>query len=325
MKKKISLRVPDESKGMRLDQFLAEKLSGHVDQPLSKAKVRKLIMAGAVYLNQKRVRIASKELFRQALVDVILDTDRLFNDRASQQESFELTAQHILYEDHDIIAVNKPAGIPTQATLDQARDHLYAAVQRYIAKRDSKPGAYVGLHHRLDFDTSGIVLFTKTKAANPGVSEIFSARKAQKTYVAIAWNLENRTLRKTWTIKNYLNRSSQSGKGRMRFTAVTSGGDYAETELQVLETLNQAVFIEARPKTGRTHQIRVHLSEEGLPVLGDPVYGLREKEPIKSQRLMLHAHRLEFPHPITQKPIVIESIIPDAFQKAIQGLRNPSV
>ncbi|HEX4924708.1 MAG TPA: RluA family pseudouridine synthase, partial [Bdellovibrionales bacterium] len=260
MRKKLSFKVPPEARGARLDAYLAQALGEKLPQVMSKAKARKLIMAGAVYLNQKRVRIASKELIVGALVDVIIDPERLFSDKASQQPPFEVRDNDVLFEDQWLIAVNKPAGIPTQPTLDQARDHLYAAVQRFLARRDKKAQPYVGLHHRLDFDTSGVVLFTKAREANKGVSALFAERLAQKTYHALSWNLSGRQLPVEWTVKNHLGRAGTTGKDRMRFKSVKAGGDYAETQLRVLGAKGQVVHVEARPKTGRTHQIRVHLS-----------------------------------------------------------------
>lgn len=314
MRKKFSFKVPPEARGARLDSYLTQALGDKLPQGISKAKARKLIMAGAVYLNQNRVRIASKELIVGAVVDVILDPDRLFSDKASQQAPFEVRDADILFEDQWLIAVNKPTGIPTQQTLDQARDHLYAAVQRFLARRDQRPQPYVGLHHRLDFDTSGVVLFTKAREANKGVSALFADRLAQKTYHALSWNVAGKALPAQWVVKNHLGRAGVSGKDRMRFKSLKAGGDYAETQLRVLKTRDSVVLLEAKPKTGRTHQIRVHLSEEGLPILGDPIYGLREREPVRSKRLMLHAFKLEFPHPITNKPIAVESPLPSDFE-----------
>ncbi len=108
----------------------------------------------------------------------------------------------------------------------------------------------------------------------------------------------------------------------MRFTAVQSGGDLAETQLKVLRRGDQEVLLEARPKTGRTHQIRVHLSEDNLPIHGDPIYGLREREPRRSTRLMLHAYKLEFPHPLTNKHIAIESPLPKEFANPTPQISN---
>ncbi|MEQ1875153.1 MAG: RluA family pseudouridine synthase [Bdellovibrionia bacterium] len=313
MRKKLSFKVDPEGRGQRLDNYLTRVLANALPQVMSKAKARKLIMAGAGYLNQKRVRIASKELIQGALVDVILDTERLFSDKASNQAAFEVQGRDVLFEDKWLIVVNKPAGIPTQATLDQARDHLYAAVQRFLKRRDGHD-PYCGLHHRLDFDTSGVVLFTKMREANAGVSAIFAERLAHKTYQAVSWNIEGKARPAPWMIKNHLDRAGKTGKDRMRFKSVSAGGDFAETRFEVLAKDLDRVLIQAEPKTGRTHQIRVHLSEQGLPILGDPIYGLREREPRRSPRLMLHAYRLEFPHPITGAKIKVESPLPAEFE-----------
>lgn len=313
MRKKLTFKVPFSAKGSRLDNYLAQALVEQVPQGMSKSKVRKLIMAGAVHLNKKRIKIASKELIANATIEVFLDTDRLFNDKASLQKSYEVHHDDVLFEDRWLIAVNKPTGIPTQPTLDESRDHLYAAVQRFLSNRDRK-SVYCGLHHRLDFDTSGVVLFTKMREANVGVAELFSERLAQKTYRAVSWNPNQLKLPKTWEIANHLGRAGKTGKDRMRITAVKSGGDFAETHFELLKDEGSIVVLSAKPKTGRTHQIRVHLSEYGLPIAGDPIYGMRDREPERAPRLMLHAYRLEFPHPMTGSRIVIEAPLPEGFE-----------
>jgi RluA family pseudouridine synthase len=330
MRKKINIKVTPAHRGERLDHFLTHALSGQVTQVISKSKVRKLIMAGAVFLNRNRVKIASKEMIPGANIEVMLDTDKLFNDRASLQAPFELSEADVLYEDSYLIAVNKPSGLPTQPTLDPERDHLYAALQRFLMRRNEKRMPYVGLHHRLDFDTSGIVLFTVAREANAGVSALFSERTAQKTYLAVGWNIENKVLENKWVITNHIGRSAVSGKGRMKMAAIKSGGDFAETHFLIQKNYlyrtpakeHHAVLVEAQPKTGRTHQIRVHMSEYGLPVIGDLTYGLREREPVKGARLMLHAWKLEFRHPMTGKHLLIKCPVPTDFSNVLNQLET---
>jgi 23S rRNA pseudouridine1911/1915/1917 synthase len=317
--KKLSLTVSPEQQGKRLDQVLSEWLPIALNTPLSKGKVRKLIIAGAVYLNGTRVRIASKELRSRAKIDVLVDLAKLMDDGRAQDQVFKMSSSHILYEDEFLIAVNKPPGLPTQPTLDEARDNLFAAVKKFLKERDKVAEPYVGLHHRLDRDTSGVILFTKKTEANAGVAELFSGRNAQKTYNALTLNpgkAPGKIIDTEFEIKNYLGRAPSSGKKSL-FTAVRSGGDFAHTSFKVLEKRNSGLWIEAQPHTGRTHQIRVHLAESGLPILGDATYGGDLK---KAPRLMLHAVNLTFEHPIQHTHISIDSPLPEDFSRCLRSL-----
>jgi 23S rRNA pseudouridine1911/1915/1917 synthase len=325
--KKLSLTTLPAHEGKRLDHVLAEWLPEALNQPISKGKVRKLIVAGAVYLNGSRVRIASKELRARARVDVYVDLAKLENDATQADRSFEMSGEDILFEDEFLIAVNKPPGLPTQPTLDEARDNLYALVKKFLKSRDRVSEPYLGLHHRLDRDTSGVILFTKKTEANAGVAELFSGRKAQKIYQALSTRSvsgSDSVIEDAFEIKNYLGPDrgppgTQKSTKKVRFTAVRSGGDFAHTSFRVLEKLPQAFLIEASPHTGRTHQIRVHLSESSLPILGDATYGGNLK---LAPRLMLHAVSLTFPHPIHQTQISICSPLPKDFTQCLKTLKG---
>ena len=321
--KKLTLRAAPEDKGKRLDQFLADRLPSALGEEVSKGKVRKLVVAGAVYINNHRVRIASKAVLPGARVDVYVDQQKMNAGGPSKDVSFEMRPELILFEDEYLIAVNKPYGLPTQPTLDEARENLYAAVKKFVAKRDGDPQAYVGLHHRLDRDTSGVILFTKKPEANAGVADLFTKHIAEKTYNALTGPFQGELLDE-WSVKNYLGKAPGGGK-RTRFTAVRSGGDFAHTDFRVLERCARGLWIEAKPRTGRTHQIRVHLSEYGLPILADPTYGSRavgSSGRVTAPRLMLHAVSLTFPHPIHKNQISIQSPIPEDFTQCLQRLRG---
>jgi RluA family pseudouridine synthase len=327
----LRFRVSPEFKDQRLDQVLAVELPRLAGRPLSKSKVRQLIVAGAVYLNRSRVRIASKTLRLGAEIEVHIRWDRV--EQKTRTETVVMDASWILFEDEDLIVVNKPPGLPTQPTVDEARANLFAVVKRFLKTRQSGD-PYLGLHHRLDRDTSGVVLFTKTVRANAGIARAFQEHLAQKTYVCLSRrdpqskrvsNGELSRVPPDWIIQNFL---GKVGKGRIqKFGSVRSGGDPAETRFAVLERLkNDHYFIQAQPKTGRTHQIRVHLSEEGLPIVGDSLYGALAS-PIQlpggiKMRLALHARELELPHPITGVSLKIQSPIPEDLQSCLKQLQS---
>ncbi len=318
--RKIQLTVRDEGAGKRLDQFLADSLPGPLGQPLSKAKVRQLVVAGAVYLNGKRVRIASKTVFNGARVEAYVDLKKLFESHPSRVDiPFTMGPDSILFEDDDLIAVNKPAGLPTQPTVDEARANLFAVVKRYLSERDRNPGAYVGLHHRLDRDTSGVILFTKRLSANAGVARLFAEHLAEKTYLALA-RKPSRLPPPAWKVDNFLAGEKGGGRARRnRYQSVRSGGDRAITDFRLVEELPSALLIEAKPRTGRTHQIRVHLSEGGMPILGDTTYG---GEDPAVPRLLLHAAALTFPHPAHNNTVTVQAPIPKDFAECLQALKG---
>ncbi|MDY0004162.1 MAG: RluA family pseudouridine synthase [Polyangia bacterium] len=332
--RRITFWTHDADLGRRLDELLSEHLAESSGQPLSKGAVRRIIVAGAVSVNGRPVRAASAVLGPGARVEARVDLERLEARGAARARRFVMTEERILYEDGQLLVVDKPPGLPTHATLDAARDSLVAATERYLRERDgienTERAPYLGLHQRLDRDTSGALLFAKDPAVNSALGRLFSERLVQKTYLALAVRPKEPPP-STWTVENYLGpapRRKGMGK-RTRYQAVRSGGAPARTDFRLLETFARGLLVEARPRTGRTHQIRVHLAGAGLPIMGDDLYGLAEgarpghdsagQEP---PRLMLHASSLAFPHPSTGDGLVIESPLPEDFRAWLSRLRS---
>jgi 23S rRNA pseudouridine1911/1915/1917 synthase len=314
---------------MQLGQVLSEWLPAALRRPVSKAKVRKLIMAGAVRLNGRPVRNASKTLASGATIEAYIDPAKLFAASTSRDRVFELTAAHILFEDDDLIVIDKPPGLPSQPTVDEARDNLLAALTRFLSTRDRIGKPYVGVHQRLDRDTSGVVLFTKSRHVNAAVAEIFSNHHVRKIYQALTAARREPGLRtkleKQWTVKNHLGKVGSKSK-RARYGAVDSDGALAETSFRVIAEHPGGAWIEAVPRTGRTHQIRVHLAGCGLPILGDDLYGAdntAEVDHARAPRLMLHAAELKFPHPITRRELCVRSPLPADFKECLERIRKP--
>lgn len=209
----------------------------------------------------------------------------------------------ILFEDKWLLIVNKPAGLPTQSTVDKSRKNLYD-----ILRSDGR-WPYLGLHHRLDVPTSGVVLLTKDKGINKSISEDFKNRIIKKTYNCLVVG------KPAWTerqVENHLKQIKGRG-GKALMQAVLSGGDFASTSFRVLETLNNGALIEALPHTGRMHQIRVHLQGIKFPIFGDALYG---KIDSRVSRLMLHACRLDFQHPISKIDLTVNAPLPIDFLSA---------
>jgi 23S rRNA pseudouridine1911/1915/1917 synthase len=275
--KTIDFRVEALPDDPRLDKVIPL----HAKE-LSRAKARKLIEAGSVYLNQKRCRLNGKTVALGDKIRLVIAASPALPPPAWDES-------RILFESSDLLVVNKPPFLPTHETIDSSRFHLVQALQEFLAKRDGqKPSLiYLGIHHRLDRDTSGAILFTKRKEANAAVAQAFQERKVQKTYLALCQG----RLPEPVTLRSFL---GPSPRNKRVFCSVKKGGKFAETEVRALESRKVGgkviSLVEARPKTGRTHQIRVHLAENGLPILGDKTYGVAHDG---AERVMLHAWKLE--------------------------------
>jgi RluA family pseudouridine synthase len=322
--KRFQTRVPGSVPKDRLDLFLFEWLPHASGLPLTKRQIRMLIVAGAVYVNLHRNKSSASPIYTGAMIEVYFDEEKINQDQPTRMMETRFDADLIVYEDEYLIIVNKPSGLPTQPTVDPNRANLFDLLKRMLAHRDKNSTPYVGLHHRLDKDTSGLVLFTKKEQANKGVSELFLKHKIQKTYQCICWRSPNaRSLKpgEEFRIENYLGKVSDSG-GRAKFGEVRSGGDLAITDFMTLEVFRDMYWLRARPKTGRTHQIRVHTSEALMPIVGDSLY-FPEKLAVflSAPRLMLHAAGLEFLHPITQEKMEISADLPSEFVEVLGQLK----
>ena len=328
---KFTFRIESKT---RLDIFLrselAQTVSTYIEKSaavsLSNSKIRRMIIAGAVSVDGLHIRRPAYELAGGQTVCVEFDEEKFFFEKQADDIAFEMTAADVLYEDGDLIAVNKPAFLPTEETVvgGEKRDCLHAALVRYLWAQEARlrNPPYVGIMHRLDRETSGVILFTKTRAVNAAVHEMFEKRAVQKIYRAVCAisekterTQESRRLEKgsTFFVENHIGRiSPKSARAKWGELLAERGGLYARTDFTVLTrgiiVGNPVVQIEARPLTGRTHQIRVHLASIGLPILGDVLYGAP-----KYTRTMLHAQRLSFQHPVNGKTITVSAPLPEGF------------
>jgi 23S rRNA pseudouridine1911/1915/1917 synthase len=286
--RRVTRTVAASEAGRRLDDFLAAWLPEALARPLSRSAVRRLIMAGAVRAGGRPLRRPAYVLAAGQRLEAAVSIERL---EPARDVAFEVRRERILYEDDDLIAVDKPAGLSTVPTADPKRPHLVGAVQAYL-KSD-----YVGVHQRLDRETSGAVLFTKERGANPALARAFAEHRIEKTYHALG--ARPRSLPPApWSATSAV------------------GGQSAETTFTGLEVLTEAVLVEARPRTGRKHQIRIHLAAAGMPILGDERYGGPA-----APRLMLHALALALPHPRDGRTIRIESPYPADFTAVLAHAR----
>ena len=321
----LAWRIDATQQGQRLDHILAAALSRLLQREITRAQARRLIEGGTVRCQARPERRASCKPAAGSHLEVRFDPAMLGPVQpAASAGEITWSADRILFEDAWLLAVDKPPGLPTQPTLDPRRASLFSTVQAWLRARDGAD-SYLGLHHRLDRDTSGLVLFTKDRAANPGAAALFAGKTLRKTYQALA--VAGPAVADAWTVDNYLGAVGRERQAT-RYGAVRSGGDPAQTEFRVLERLPDALFVEARPLTGRTHQIRVHLAEGGHPILGDTHYGGPRQVRAGSgggmvtpPRVMLHAARLEFVHPMTGAALDLACPLPADFAECLQNLR----
>ncbi len=221
----------------------------------------------------------------------------------------------VLCDDGDVIAVDKPAGVSTHAPDAGRHDDAVSRLQRWLAARHGgEPSAqYLGVHQRLDRDTSGVLVFARSRTANKGLAAAFEGRAASKTYVAVApWR---QGLAAQGTLVHDL---VPADDGLMRALAPSSRPPpkavRAVTKYRVLERHGARALLELRPETGRTHQLRVQCAAMGAPLSGDPSYG---GEP--APRLMLHARDLTLTHPTRGAPVTFHAPVPRLFERWLRG------
>jgi 23S rRNA (cytosine1962-C5)-methyltransferase len=264
-------------------------------------------MAGAARVDGRPTRRPAFALRAGALVEALVDPSRLPSGSAPEAPD---APPRVLFEDDDLLAVDKPAGLAFHASADPRRPHLVGRVAAWLASRAPGAPPYLGVHQRLDRDTSGVTLFAKAPRANVGLAAQFEGRAVEKTYAA-AVARPARLPPRAWTCEQALGRV---GRGRQGALAVAEGGRAARTEFRLLAVGPRALLVEARPLTGRQHQVRVHLALSGLPILGDEVYGGPQ-----ARRLLLHAARLRLRHPVSGAELVVECPPPPEFHAALAG------
>lgn len=304
--RRFSRRVAAADAGRRLESWSQEWLSGVLARPVSRSEIRRWIMAGAVRLEGARPRSPGAVIEAGRRVAAAVRAEAVAGPRPTAPG--RLLASQILFEDEFLVVVDKPPGIPTHETADPRRPHLVGLLTRLLAER-ARGEIRLGVHQRLDRDTSGVILFSKDRSADPGLARQFAGRAVSKTYHAFT-ERPKKIPPERWTVVGPV---GPAGK---------ETDEEARTDFRRLEVFERALLVEARPHTGRKHQIRVHLAQGGLAILGDDRYGRpRTSETPAAPRLMLHASRLELRHPVSGAPLVIECAWPSDFLKMAAALR----
>jgi 23S rRNA pseudouridine1911/1915/1917 synthase len=289
-----------DSPGERLDRFVAARSPG-----LSRTHARELIDAGLVTVNGQPAR-ASLKLKRGDLVLVTVPPEP-----APRLEPEELPL-NIVYEDGDLIVIDKPAGLAVHPAPGHPGHTLANAILHYLPSLAEEAGSLrPGLVHRLDKDTSGLLVVAKNRPAQADLSEQFKSRAVSKTYLVL---VKGRLSPESGVIEADIGRDPRN---RQRMAVVTRGRE-ARTEYRVVRYIRDYSLLEIRPQTGRTHQIRVHLAAIGFPVVGDAAYGAKSRY---VGRQFLHASRLGFRLPSSDRYVEFESPLPPDLARALEEIR----
>lgn len=294
--------VKDEEANLRLDKVVANKY-----KELSRTNIQKLIEENRILVNNKNQKASYK----------VLTNDNIQIEEMQAKE-IDLKPQDIpldiIYEDNDIIVVNKQKGLVVHPANGNPEGTLVNAIMAICKNSLSGIGGEIrpGIVHRLDKDTSGLIIIAKNDKAHINLSEQIKNREIEKTYIALVRGVikENEA-----TINMPIGRST---KDRKKMT-VTKNGKNAVTHFKVMKRYDTYTLLEIKIETGRTHQIRVHMAEIGYPIIGDAVYSNGKNE-FQVEGQMLHAAKLTFKHPITNKELNLEAPLPKYFEDILNKL-----
>jgi len=294
-----------EDEGIRIDKFLAQRFPQY-----SRTYFQYLIETGSVLLNGEVVK---KRIVPEEGDEIEVCFQAI--PEASSSLIPESIPLEILYEDEHILAINKPPGMVTHPAPGHWSGTFVNALLGHC--KEIAPGSdplRPGIVHRLDKDTSGILLAAKTTPAHQRLIELFTERRMQKLYLAVCAGRPQNGIINAPIARHPVHRKEM---------AVLPDGREAITEVQVAAFNEKASLVLLKPKTGRTHQIRVHMKHIGCPILGDPIYGRKDSH--GPQRQLLHAYRLEFDHPITGSSMRITAPIPEDLKNWMKSLCGPTL
>ena len=285
--------------GIRLDKFVGDRCPG-----LSRTRARKLIDEGFVSVNGRPAK-ASFRLSVDDKVDIVVPPE------PPASLSPEAIPLKIVYEDADLLVIDKSAGLTVHPAPGHPSGTLVNAVLSYLpALAGGEDPVRPGIVHRLDRDTSGLIIVAKNRAAHENLSDQFKARSVSKSYIVL---VKGKLVPESGIIEAAIGRDPRN---RQRMAVVAKGRE-ARTEYRVIKYVGDYSLLEIRPQTGRTHQIRVHLAAIGFPVVGDAAYGVASP---RLSRQFLHASRLAFTLPSTSRPVEFTSPLPPDLEQALKEI-----
>ncbi len=312
-----TLAVDDDSAGQRLDNFLMRHLKG-----VPKTHVYRIIRSGEVRVNKGRAsadqRIEAGDLIRIPPVRISAQVQAK-EDAPAPAREFE-----VLMEDEALIAIDKPAGVAVHGGSGVS----FGVIEQL---RRARPASLnLELVHRLDRETSGVLLIAKKRSALKHLQDQFRDRETGKTYLALVLGLwpSNKKVIDAPLFKYTVANGEGEGERRVKVVGKDDpNGQRAITLVRVARTVGPYTLLEVTIKTGRTHQIRVHLASQGHPIAGDDKYGDFEQnkqlQKLGLKRMFLHAWQLKFQHPVSARPVTVKSPLPAALQQFIDSVQPP--
>lgn len=294
--------VPKEADGQSLDRTLRSLLGGE-----SWNRVRRLIESGKIFVDGRTTTLPEQKLRAGQRLELRLNAPR--------PREGALEPDLIAYVDADVVVVHKPAGISTVPYEETERSTLDRKTAELLVRREGVRRAPLGIVHRLDKETSGLIVFARNLPAKRALKNQFRFHTIERRYYAIA----NGVVRgQTFSSRLVQDR----GDGLRGSTENTKLGRVATTHVKPLRSFSNATLLECRLETGRTHQIRIHLAEAGHPLVGERVYSRGHRGPhlVEAPRLMLHAFCLGFEHPRTRVPLSFQAEMPADMTQCIQRL-----
>lgn len=311
--------IVSTKENVRLDRFLSDALS------ITRTKAKEMIEGGYVKVTRGMPRPSMPKPSLMVKMDMEIEAE-IPEDREPDPNIIVAQAIpiSILYEDEHILAIDKPSGMVVHPSAGHRDGTLVNAIISYLKREKEDPSSLYdlwtwgmdsrpGIVHRLDKGTTGVILIAKDVKTKDGISRLFKERMVKKTYRAIAEGIIREAEGK---IEAAIGRHPIH---RKKMAVLKKGGRYALTSYRVIERLEGFTYLELSPLTGRTHQLRVHLSHIGHPIVGDEQYGRKVKHLI--DRPLLHASRIEFAHPLSGIAIVIEADLPDDMIRFIEAHR----
>ena len=302
MEQMIEITVTAEEAGERIDAYLRRKTE------LSRSRVSELILGGSLSIDGKEQLKPSVKISEGQHICLIVPPTQ---EVSIKPQNIPID---ILYQDADIVVVNKACGMVVHPAAGNEDGTLVNALMYHIHDLSGIGGEMrPGIVHRLDKDTSGLILIAKNDRAHLAMSEQFKSRSMEKHYRAVAFGgfKEDEGLIDAPIARHPIDRKKM---------AIVANGKPSQTEWKVIERLKAATYLDVHLLTGRTHQIRVHMQSIGHPLLGDVIYAPNIRTMVKIPRLLLHAYSLEFDHPATGERMKIEAPIPQVFLDTIQKL-----
>ncbi len=297
-------KISNEEIGLRVDKFLADKLD------ISRSVIQKLIKEDKVLVNDEKVK-ANHKLAEE---DDVVVTEIQQEQKLIEAEEMDLD---IVYEDEDVIVVNKPSNMVVHPAVGNYTGTLVNGLMYHTNKLSStgdNDGVRPGIVHRIDKDTSGLLMVAKNNDAHEKLAEQLRNKTTTRKYIAL---VHGNIIEDEGEIHAPIGRDVYDRK-KMAITLKNSKD--AETHFRVIERFEHYTLIECSLRTGRTHQIRVHMKYIGYPIVGDPQYGPRKTIDTKGQAL--HAKTLGFIHPRTGKYMEFDSELPKEFQETLKKVRD---